>query len=84
MPDWVRHVVGVLGLSLPISGLLIHWQSWWELFMLWTVIVFSGGGLLFAFFVESWWEEHSGRRRSEEREQVLIEQLKGVAHEQGK
>lgn len=84
MPDWARHVLGVLGLSLPVSGLFIYWRSWWELILLWSVIVFGGGGLLLAFLIESWLEERTGRIQAEQMQKVTYQQLKGVANEQGK
>lgn len=83
MPDWTRHVLGVLGLAVPVSILFVHWQAWFELIALWSVILFGGGGLLLAFLVESWWEERVGRIRAEQIEQVALQKLKGAVHGQG-
>lgn len=84
MPDWVRHVLGVLGLALPASFLFAYWHSWRELIALWSVIVFGGGGLLIAFVIESWWDERTRRIQAEQVNDVVINQLKSAGNEQGK
>lgn len=83
MPDWSRHVLGVLGLVLPISVLFIYWQSWLELIVLWVVVLFGGGGLLLAFLIENWWEERTGRIHAERVNEVAVNQLKSAVYEQG-
>ena len=76
MPDWVRHILGVLGITVPLTVLFISWKAWMELIALWSVVVFGGGGLLLAGVVESWWEERIGRIHSEQRELLIAGQLK--------
>lgn len=83
MFDWIRHVLGVLGLAIPLSALFWKWQSWNELLALWLVIGFGGGTLLVAFALENWYEEHIARKQAEQREQSMMQSIRNE-HEQGK
>lgn len=76
MPDWVRQILGVLGLAIPLSALFWKWQSWKELLSLWLVIGFGGGALLIAFIVESWYEERTARKQAEQREQAMMQSIR--------
>lgn len=77
MPNWVRSVLGVLGLSLPLSVLFWWWSSWRELIALWSVNVIGGGLVLIAFSFESWQAERTARLHTEQINQVLTDQLRG-------
>lgn len=81
MPDWMRHVLGILGLFVPLSILFVVWRSWLELVALWAVIVFGGGSLLLAFVGESWLEEHFGRLYSEQRESLSMKTIREMTDE---
>lgn len=83
MPDWLRHVLGVLGLTIPLTVLFYKWQSWNELKALWLVILFGGGVLLLAFVLESWYQDHVARIQAEERERSMMQSVRGE-HEQSK
>jgi hypothetical protein len=76
MPDWLRQVLGVLGLATPLSVLFYKWQSWNELLALWLVIGFGGGTLLLAFIAESWHEERTARKQAEQREQAMMQSIR--------
>ncbi len=83
MTDWVRQVLGVLGLALPLSMLFYKWQSWRELLALWLVIAFGGGILLLVGLLENLWNEHLARVQSEERERSMMQATRND-HEQSK
>lgn len=76
MWTWLRYVLGVLGLILPLTWLLIEWQSWQELLALWVMVVSGGIAVLLAFGIE---EIVAARRRDQqtvEREKALLESVR--------
>lgn len=75
MWQWLRYVLGVLGIALPLSWLFYEWQSWRELLALWVLIVVGGGVMLLWFGLEEMVEQRQHRDDAEQRETALVESI---------
>jgi uncharacterized membrane protein len=89
LPKLAAYVLGVLGLILPLTGLLAVWGAWWSLAAVWATVLAGGGGVLIGYGVD-WWlrrmaqgeelrEQVKLRDRLEERDERPVE---GKAHKE--
>lgn len=47
-----RYIIGVLGFMVPIAGVLIIWEQWPVLWMMITVVAFSGAAVILAYLID--------------------------------
>lgn len=66
-----RYILGVLAIVLPLSGLMIVWQLWMVLLVIWLVVFSSGLTTVVMFQLDQSWDHRDRAELAEAAEKVL-------------
>lgn len=70
----LRYVLGTLAINLPVTAVLIYWQAWPALILLWSATAAAGVATVASYLVDHW--RALGRRMAaSEREGAYLREV---------